>query len=153
MDDETAIIITDLDALTIAEPEPAPQPAAEVPPVDEPLLEEGEAEPVKAKKPKSDSDAAAMTIKSVPIATREAMGKLAAQRGQTMAKWLASVVERQAEVQIGDRIEIAKFEQPDPTMVYPVATSAPVPMTMAELRAGMEALAIGATASGLPMPK
>jgi hypothetical protein len=26
-------------------------------------------------------------------------------------------------------------------------------MTMAELRAGMEALAIGATASGLPMPK
>jgi hypothetical protein len=102
----------------------------------------------------SDADERApMTIKAVPIKTRETIIRLSRLRKQTVAVWLANAVEQMAETQAGDGIAFPKTSQTLPVIPsgQPQQNRATIPIT--DLRDAMVAAVAIAGASGLPVPK
>ena len=61
-------------------------------------------------RPDPDPEAAIqLTIKKVPLRTREAMNRLAQQRGQTLGAWLSEAVDHGSARQAGDQVLPALF--------------------------------------------
>ena len=84
-----------------------------------------------------------LTVKSVPVRTREAMNRLAQKRGQTVGRWLAELVDKGERVQAGDMVDPALFdaravaeEPPSP------APRRPATLTPAELAQLVEVAAL-----------
>lgn len=55
---------------------------------------------------------AMLTVKGVPLRTRETMNRLARKRGQTVGRWLTELVEQGEQVQAGDMVDPGLFSPP-----------------------------------------
>ena len=98
------------------------------------------------------AEKAAMTIKAVPVATREKMVACARRRGETQAEWLTRAVDNQALIESRDLIEPTRFGAPVP--IAQERPQAPVPgISMVDLRDTMAAAKAVADSSGVPVPK
>ena len=81
---------------------------------------------------------AMLTVKSVPLRTRETMNRLARKRGQTVGHWLTELVERAEQLQAGDLVEPGRFDPQVPAPTFAGAAAAAegpgqVTLTAAEL--------------------
>lgn len=102
----------------------------------------------------ADTSKAGMTIKGVPIQTRQTMVSIAQQRQLSMADLLVEMVDALRANHAGNRIEMpAMPNKPNAGMVVSPPGKLVAPLDLGELRDTMLALKAMSDAAGMPVPK